>query len=162
MERLSSIRVVDASSGVAGPYCSKLFADAGADVIKLEPPEGDPLRHQSATGADLGDRDGAFFRYLNASKRSVIGTLDAPELDALLGDADLLIEDAAPDALDRAALCARHPHLVVLSITPFGLTGPLAGRAATDFTIQAGARSSAKSGTKSSRVRATCRQKGRT
>ena len=68
------LRVVDHSSGIAGPYCSKLFADAGADVIKLEPPGGDPLRAWSVAGADLGGEDGAFFRYLNASKRSTLGT----------------------------------------------------------------------------------------
>ena len=76
MQGLKGLRVVDHSSGVAGPYCSKLFADAGADVIKLEGPGGDPLRGWSATGADLGGRDGALFRYLNASKRSVVGALD--------------------------------------------------------------------------------------
>ena len=137
MQPLSSLRVIDASSGIAGPYCSKLFVDAGADVIKLEPPEGDPLRRHSGTDAPLGERDGAFFRYLNASKRSVVGPLDDPASDALLADADLLIEDRRPSELDRDALRARHAHLVVLSITPFGLSGPLAGRAASDFTIQA-------------------------
>jgi crotonobetainyl-CoA:carnitine CoA-transferase CaiB-like acyl-CoA transferase len=134
---LKNIRVVDHSSGIAGPYCSKLFADAGADVIKLELPEGDPLRCWSATGAELEGKDGGLFRYLNASKRSVVGTLADAGSDALLASADLLIEDLAPDALDRDALRERHPGLVLLSITPFGLVGPLAGRAATDFTIQA-------------------------
>ena len=75
MYGLKDLRVVDHSVAIAGPYCSKLFADAGADVIKLETPEGDPLRRWSATGADLGDRDGALFRHLNASKRSVVGGL---------------------------------------------------------------------------------------
>jgi crotonobetainyl-CoA:carnitine CoA-transferase CaiB-like acyl-CoA transferase len=135
MHGLKGIRVVDHSTGIAGPYASKLFADAGADVIKLESPGGDPLRAWSATGAKLEGADGALFRYLNASKRSVVGTL-ASEAD-LVASADLLIEDGAPDALDREALRARHPGLVLLSITPFGLTGPMAGRPATDFTIQA-------------------------
>ncbi len=137
MQGLKSVRVIDASSRIAGPYCGKLFADAGADVIKLEGREGDPLRAWSATGADLAGRDGGLFRYLNGSKRSVVGALGDAEVEALLEGADLLIEDRAPDALDRDALRARHPGLVVLSITPFGLEGPLAGRAATDFTIQA-------------------------
>jgi crotonobetainyl-CoA:carnitine CoA-transferase CaiB-like acyl-CoA transferase len=133
MHGLKAFRVVEYASEIAGPYCGKLFADAGADVIKLEGPGGDPLRRWSATGADLGGRDGALFRYLNASKRSVVGTLD----EALLGSADLLIEDLAPAALDRGALRERHPGLVIVSITPFGLLGPLAGRPATDFTVQA-------------------------
>ena len=145
MHGLKDLRVVDASSGVAGPYCSKLFADAGADVIKLEPPEGDSLRGWSATGAELGDQDGALFQHLNASKRSVIGRLgDAlPEgggddaIRELVASADLVIEDAEPGALDRQGLLDASPGLVLLSITPFGLQGPLAERPATDFTLQA-------------------------
>lgn len=140
MHGLTGIRVVDASGGIAGPYCSKLFADAGADVIKLEPPEGDPLRRWTASEADLAGGDGGLFRFLNASKRSVIGRLDAQHdeaLEALIAGADLVIEDAAVDAFDRRAFCAAHPGVVLLSITPFGLTGPLAGRPATDFTLQA-------------------------
>jgi crotonobetainyl-CoA:carnitine CoA-transferase CaiB-like acyl-CoA transferase len=141
---LKSLRVIDHSSGIAGPYCGKLFADAGADVIKLEASSGDPLRSWSAAGADLDGEDGGLFRYLNASKRSVLGTLDggpAPRADgdveALIASADLLIEDLSSDAYDRRALRERHPGLVILSITPFGLTGPMAGHPATDFTIQA-------------------------
>jgi crotonobetainyl-CoA:carnitine CoA-transferase CaiB-like acyl-CoA transferase len=142
MNGLKSLRVIDHSSGIAGPYCAKLFADAGADVIKLEAPGGDPLRRTSAAGADLGGEDGGLFRYLNASKRSVVGSLDdrgvaGDEVGALIANADLLIEDRPPDAYDRPALCLEHPGLVILSITPFGLTGPMAGRPATDFTIQA-------------------------
>jgi crotonobetainyl-CoA:carnitine CoA-transferase CaiB-like acyl-CoA transferase len=155
---LKDLRVIDHASGIAGPYCAKLFADGGADVIKLEAPGGDPLRKWSASRADLGGEDGALFRYLNASKRSVVGTLDAElrgggaeaelrgggaeavsrgESEALIASADLLIEDLPPGACDRGALCDRHAGLVILSITPFGLTGPMAGRPATDFTIQA-------------------------
>jgi crotonobetainyl-CoA:carnitine CoA-transferase CaiB-like acyl-CoA transferase len=142
---LKGLRVVDHSSGIAGPYCSKLFADAGADVIKLETPNGDPLRTWSASGADLGGRDGPLFRYLNASKRSVVGVLDEAGrnwegeggTDELIAGADLLIEDLPPGAYDRDAMLARNPGLVVLTITPFGLTGPMAGRPATGLTIQA-------------------------
>ncbi len=140
MDGLNQLRVIDHSSEIAGPYCSKLFADAGADVIKLEASQGDPLRTWSATGADLGGQDGALFRYLNASKRSVVGSLDeaaGAESEALIASADLLIEDLPPLACDRPALLERHPGLVILSITPFGLTGPMADRPATDFTIQA-------------------------
>ena len=67
------IRVVDLSSEIAGPYCSKVSADAGADVVKVETPDGDPLRAYTATGADLGGHDSALFLYLNTSKRSVVG-----------------------------------------------------------------------------------------
>ncbi|MCP5060664.1 MAG: CoA transferase [bacterium] len=140
MRGLKDIRVVEHSTGIAGPYCSKLFVDAGADVIKLEPAGGDPLRGWTASDADLGGEDGGLFRFLNASKRSVVGTIDdvpSDSLEALLIGADLLIEDLAPGAYDRGALCARHPGLVVLSITPFGLSGPMSNRPATDFTLQA-------------------------
>ena len=75
MRGLKSLRIIDHSSGIAGPYCGKLFADAGADVIKLEAPGGDALRGWSSAAADLGGETGALFRYLNASKRSVVGTL---------------------------------------------------------------------------------------
>jgi crotonobetainyl-CoA:carnitine CoA-transferase CaiB-like acyl-CoA transferase len=141
MHGLTDLRIVDHSTSIAGAYCSKLFADAGADVIKLEPAGGDPLRRWSAGDADLGDEDGALFRYLNASKRSVLGESGElgsdDETEALLAGADLLIEGLAPGAYDRTALLERFPGLVILTISPFGLTGPLAGRPATDFTIQA-------------------------
>ncbi len=139
MRGLKSLRIIDHSSGIAGPYCGKLFADAGADVIKLEAPDGDALRGWSSAAADLGGETGALFRYLNASKRSVVGTLagERGEGEALVASADLLVEDLPAGALDRDALLERHPGLVILSITPFGLTGPMAARPATDFTIQA-------------------------
>jgi crotonobetainyl-CoA:carnitine CoA-transferase CaiB-like acyl-CoA transferase len=139
---LTGIRVLDFSAQVAGPYCTKLFADAGADVIKVEPPEGDSLRRASATGADLGGSDSAFFSYLNAGKRSVVGLPGDPQVSALLSEADLVIEahGLATDGdtrLDVAKLREAHPALVVLSITPYGLTGPWADRPATEFTLQA-------------------------
>jgi crotonobetainyl-CoA:carnitine CoA-transferase CaiB-like acyl-CoA transferase len=138
MRGLMDLRIIDWSTGIAGAYCSKLFADAGADVIKLEAREGDPLRRWSASGADLGEQDGPLFRYLGASKRSVVGAIgDGAEGDALLTGADLLIEDLEPTALDRAELLERHPGLVLLGFSPFGATGPMAARPGTDFTIQA-------------------------
>ena len=79
-------------------------------------PDGDPLRTWSSSGADLAEDDGGLFRYLNASKRSVVGELELSE--ALIADADLLIEDLPPGAYDRQALRRRHPGLVILSITP--------------------------------------------
>jgi crotonobetainyl-CoA:carnitine CoA-transferase CaiB-like acyl-CoA transferase len=140
---LSDLRVIDFSTGIAGPYCTKMLADAGADVIKVEPPQGDPLRSWTATGSPLDGRDGALFRFLNTSKRSVVGSATDPSIRALVGGADLVVEspgidagsaDPAPlpeDLLDRA------DGLVVLSITPFGRCGPYAGRPWTEFTLQA-------------------------
>ena len=133
---LAGIRVVDFSTQIAGPYCSKLFVDAGAEVIKIEAPEGDSLRGWSATGADLGGRDSALFAYLNAGKQSVVGTAADPHVAALIAEADLVIEahglaSDTGERLDGARLRAGHPALVVLSITPYGITGPWAARLAT-------------------------------
>lgn len=143
---LTGTRVLDLSSGIAGPYTTKLLADAGAEVIKLESPSGDRLRRWSATGAELGDDDGAFFQYLNASKRSVVLSLAAAEgreqLVELAASADLIVEDLPPGRLDELGvgherLRARNPSLCMLSITPFGADGPWSQRAANEFTLQA-------------------------
>jgi crotonobetainyl-CoA:carnitine CoA-transferase CaiB-like acyl-CoA transferase len=138
MHGLRGINVVDLTSHVAGPYCTKLLADAGASVIKVESATGDPLRSWSATGTDLKGNDGALFQFLNASKRSVIGAHDDDAVKALVARADLLVEDLGPaSSLDRAALRKAHPNLVLLSLSPYGLTGPYAERPATEFIIQA-------------------------
>ena len=117
---LDGVRVVDCTTEIAGPYCSKLLADAGADVVKVEPPEGDPLRHWGS---------GALFEYLNTSKRSVRG--DAADLAA---SADLFVSN---EPVDTGALWAENPSLVVVVITPFGCAGPWADRPSTEFTLQA-------------------------
>src|SRR3954468_11208559 len=85
------LRVIDFSQGISGAYCTKLLADAWADVVKAEPPGGDPLRRWTASGADLGGEDGALFRYLCASKRSIVAEVgDAADVavgaDILGGD----------------------------------------------------------------------------
>jgi crotonobetainyl-CoA:carnitine CoA-transferase CaiB-like acyl-CoA transferase len=134
---LADVQVVDLTTEIAGPYCTKLFADAGAQVIKVEPAGGDPLRRYAATVELAPDEDGALFRYLNGGKQSIVVALDDPRIDALLAGADLLVEDGTQDALDVNALRLRHPHLVIASITPFGRTGPLAGQPASDLTLQA-------------------------
>jgi crotonobetainyl-CoA:carnitine CoA-transferase CaiB-like acyl-CoA transferase len=118
---LTGVRVLDRTNGIAGPYATKVLADAGADVVKVEPGSGDPMR---------GWRSGALFEYLNAGKRSVGGDGD------LAASADVLF---AGEAVDVAALHAANPALVVVTITPFGLDGPWAGRPATEFTLQASA-----------------------
>lgn len=139
---LSGIRVVDLSTQIAGPYCSKLFGDAGAEVIKIESPSGDPLRTWSATGAPLEGEDSALFRFLNAGKQSVVGAPTDSAIEELIAEADLVIEayglesDAGP-RLDVERLRAAHPALVILSITPYGRKGPWSDRKATEFTIQA-------------------------
>jgi crotonobetainyl-CoA:carnitine CoA-transferase CaiB-like acyl-CoA transferase len=144
---IDGVRVVDFSGGIAGPYASKLLADAGADVIKVEGAAGDPLRRWTASGVDLGGCDGALFRYLNTSKRSVVGELTSPEVGALLDGADIVIEGGELTDGDLADLRATRPHLVVVSVTPFGRTGPYTARPATEFTLQAWCGSTAGRGT---------------
>ncbi len=144
---LSGLRIIDASTEVAGPYCAKLLVDAGAEVIKVESPAGDPLRTYTAAEHELAeDEDGALFQFLNASKRSIVIDLDdeagRAELRALCASADVLIESFGPGGLGArslpvATLQADNPTLCVLSISPWGLTGPWAHRPATEFTLQA-------------------------
>ncbi|HEV3450385.1 MAG TPA: CoA transferase [Acidimicrobiia bacterium] len=126
---LEDIRVVDCSTDIAGPYCTKLLADAGADVVKVEPRAGgDPLRSWGS---------GALFEFLNTSKRSVTLPTDDPAFAELCRAADVLVEPPPTGPLDVRRLRDGHPALVVASITPFGLDGPWAGWAATEFTLQA-------------------------
>ena len=133
MHALTDLRVIDFSTQIAGPYCTKLLADAGADVIKLESPEGDPLRRWSATAADLGGEDGALFRFLNASKRSVVASPGDSAIEELVSGADLIVEDRVPGECKE--LAARFPGLVCLSITPYGREAPV--RPVTEFILQA-------------------------
>ena len=131
--------VVDLSTGIAGAYCTKLLADGGAEVIKVEPPEGDPLRRWSASGAEIPPgEDGALFSYLACSKHGVVvdGDTDADFIDALLADADAVVWSRG-SILTPAAILSAHPHLTVTAITPFGLEGPWRDKPATEFTLQA-------------------------
>jgi crotonobetainyl-CoA:carnitine CoA-transferase CaiB-like acyl-CoA transferase len=116
---LDGTRVLDRTGDIAGPYCTKLLADAGADVVRVEPAGGDPLRRW---------RSGALFDFLNASKRSVVEVGDLP------AGADLLVTD---EPVDVGPLWDVNPGLVVVTITPFGADGPWSGRPATEFTLQA-------------------------
>lgn len=134
---LTDLRVVDLTTGIAGAYLTKLLADAGADVIKVEPEEGDPLRRWSGSGRDLGADDGLLFQFLAAAKRSVVGSVgDAHVLD-LIGDADLVVANAPSPEMGGPELLDTFPGLVVVSLTPFGLQGPWSNRPWTDFTVQA-------------------------
>lgn len=133
---LDGLRVVDFSGGIAGPYATKLLADAGADVVKVEGPDGDPLRCWSASGTDLDGGDSALFRFLNTSKRSVVGAFGSRRASALLEGADLVVEGGELSEADLGELRRRFPQVVVTSVTPFGRTGPFRDRPATEFTLQ--------------------------
>ena len=138
---------MDLSTWIGGAYCTKLLADGGAEVIKVEAPAGDPLRRWSASAAAIAaDDDGALFNFLGASKRSVVvDPTDAGHLDALhvlLASADAVVWSPGSPLAEQAPLHPRevlraHPHLVATSITPFGLDGPWSDKAATEFTLQA-------------------------
>jgi len=132
---LHGIRVVDLSTEIAGPYCTKLLADAGADVVKVEDADGDPLRRWGPSASD--DHDGALFEFLNTSKRGARGTIeDAPVVDRCVV-ADVVVHNAPPGTFPVAPLLERNPSLVIASISPFGQDGPWARRPATEFTLQA-------------------------
>ncbi|MHA7651859.1 CaiB/BaiF CoA-transferase family protein [Mycobacterium sp. ML4] len=138
---LSDYAVIDLSSGIAGAYCTKLLADGGADVVKIESPEGDWLRSWSASRSDLAG-DGALFSFLAGSKHSVVADPDADAqfVGQLLAGADAVVWSAGSTVAERvspAAILERCPHLIVASITPFGLDGPWRDRPATEFTLQA-------------------------
>jgi len=139
---LSELRVLELSTGIAASYCGKLFADAGADVVKLEPPLGDPLRRWTASRTALLDgENSALFDFLNTGKRSVLGELRDPAGMALAERADVVIVDegASPTLDGLSALHDRIPRTTIVSITPFGLTGPYPqqGVRATEFVLQA-------------------------
>ncbi len=97
---LAGLRVIDLSIGISGAYATKMLVDAGADVVKVEPPGGDPLRTWSASGA-TGEAAGALFRFLAAGKHSVVGRPGDPDIERLIATADLLV-DPGDAALIRA------------------------------------------------------------
>ncbi len=144
---LAGYTVVDLSTGIAGAYCTKLLADGGADVIKVESPQGDPLRGWSSSGAAIPvGADGALFSYLAGSKHSVVADAeladDVEMVHKLLAAADAVIWSAGSDLVEHEsfgpeAIHSAYPHLTVTSITAFGLAGPWRDRAATEFTLQA-------------------------
>ncbi len=124
-------RVLDVSSGIPGAYAARLLAHAGADVVRLEPPGGDPLRSWRQDG-DAGG-DGALYEYLRAGQRAVTfeGDLFGTGVDVVLGSP----QGAECDVLRETA--QQHPSVVTVAITPYGLLGPWRDRPSTDLTLQA-------------------------
>lgn len=131
---LGGIRVLDLA-GPLGSYCGRLLADAGADVVKVEPPEGDPLRHRPPFAGDRpGPQSSLSFAYYHANKRGVVLDYRRPEAAAALADlganADVVVltptvrEPVAGFDPADGQLAWAGPQTVVCSITPFGLTGP--------------------------------------
>jgi crotonobetainyl-CoA:carnitine CoA-transferase CaiB-like acyl-CoA transferase len=138
---LNDLRVIDFSATIAGSYATKLLADAGAEVIKIEPAAGDPMRRWTSprqrSDAARSDHDSALFQFLNTSKQSVTGDVADASVVQLIRGADLVVNTFDPGVLDADAFCAQFPQLVLLSITPFGQSGPYSKRASTEFIVQA-------------------------
>ena len=131
---LSAYRILQIGSGIAPDYCGKLFADFGADVIKLEAPGGDPGRSMPPIAAN---GESGYFAWLNTNKRSVIETPAA--LEALLSGADVLIDGRAPADIGTSHERWRslHPGLAITGVSWFGETGPYRDFAATDAICRA-------------------------
>ena len=133
---LAGIRVLDLSRVIAGPYCAMLFADLGADVIKVERPErGDDLREWRARTGRGGMS--AVFAAVNRNKRGIALDLQKPDGARLLRDlatrSDVLVENFVPGVADRLgvgyqAVSAVNPRIVYVSVSGFGQTGPYAQR----------------------------------
>lgn len=132
---LEGLRILDFSTTIAGPHCSRLLADMGADVIKVESPEGDLMRSRPV------QRDGAstMFGQLNAGKKSIVLDLKRPEsiaaIKKLVAKVDILVENYRPGVmkrlgLDYPVLAALNPKLIYCAISGYGQTGPGAGRPA--------------------------------
>jgi crotonobetainyl-CoA:carnitine CoA-transferase CaiB-like acyl-CoA transferase len=133
---LAGLSVVECGEGVAAAFATKLMADLGADVIKIEPPDGDTTRRYGPFPGNQPDPEkSGLFIYLNANKRGVTLDLTRPEdrssMRALLANADILVHNVAPAKRDSlglasAKLAADFPPLVIAGISAFGDTGPYA------------------------------------
>lgn len=139
---LSGVKVLDLTRVLSGPFCTALLGDMGADVIKVEAPEGDSVRGQGA----MKDGLSWYFAQFNRNKRSIRLDLRKPEAKAILArliaQADVLVENFRPGVLARLGfdddrLKALRRSLVVCSINGFGSTGPYKDRPAFDFIAQA-------------------------
>ena len=141
---LEGIRVLDLGPEIAAPFCSRLLADYGADVVKVEPPNvGDPARHMGPYAGDEPHLEKSIpFLYLNTNKRGI--TLDIGStagrgvLSDLVGSVDVVVQGFPPSesgalGLDFKTLGEANPGVVVTSITPFGLSGPYRDYSATDI-----------------------------
>ena len=139
---LEGIRILDFTRVLAGPLSTALLADLGAEVIKIEPPQGDDYR---AIGP-MQNGESALFTVMNRNKKSVVLDLKSPEAVALVhamaAHADVVVENFRPGVAERlgigaATLQGLNPKLVVVSVSGFGQTGPLAHRPAYDIIVQA-------------------------
>lgn len=144
---LDGMRVLDLTWYTSGPFCTRLLADYGADVVKIEPPQGDPARGLAPFYQDVpGPERSGLFLFLNTNKRSVVIDLATEEgrnrLRGLVRDADVLVENFSPGTMERLGLGyeqlrALNPRLVMTSITNFGQDGPYRDWQGMDLTLYA-------------------------
>lgn len=143
MGALSGIRVVDFTRVVAGPYCTMLLGDLGAEVIKVELPTGDDTRNW---GPPFVEGESAYFLAINRNKKSVCLDLHTEEglvvARKLIQSADVVIENFRPGVMEKLGLnyeelCLRHPRLIYCSISGYGRTGPYKDRAGYDVIVSA-------------------------
>jgi len=142
---LDGVRVIDLTWYNAGPFCTRLLGDYGADVIKVEPPGGDPARTLPPFFKDEpGLERSGLFLFLNTNKRSVVLDLKSQEgrdrLQGLVRDADALVENFSPGTMERLGLGYEtlrglNPKLVMTSISNFGQDGPYRDWQGTDLTL---------------------------
>ncbi|MCU0802433.1 MAG: CoA transferase [Rhodobacteraceae bacterium] len=146
MTPLAGLKVIELARILAGPWAGQILADLGAEVIKVESPEGDDTRQWGPPFISReGDRSAAYFHATNRGKKAITCDFRTPEgqdtVRRLVADADILIENfkvggLGKYGLDYASLQAVNPRLVYCSITGFGQTGPYAARAGYDYIIQ--------------------------
>jgi formyl-CoA transferase len=140
---LAGLRILELTQVMAGPFCGQVLADMGADVVKIEPPDGDATRH--SLGFRMGGDDTAAFLAVNRNKRSL--TLDLKHerhravFHRLAGEADVVLENFRPGVAARLGadwetLRALNPRLIVASVSGFGQTGPYAQRPGYDLIAQ--------------------------
>ena len=143
MQALTGIKVLDLSRVLAGPYCTMVLGDLGADVIKVEPPEGDETR---GWGPPFAGGESAYYLCVNRNKRDIVIDLKTDEGKKILRDlaiqSDVLVENFRPGTLtkfglDYETLHELNPKLIYCSITGFGQTGSMKDKPGYDFMIQA-------------------------
>lgn len=140
---LDGVVVLDLSRVLAGPYCTMILGDMGADVIKIEHPVGDETRRW---GPPFASGESAYYLSVNRNKRSVTLDLDVADdvelVRRIAARADVLVENFLPGALEKRGLAlsdlrAANPRLITLSISGMGATGPESGTPGYDFIVQA-------------------------
>ena len=136
----AELRVVEIAGSHAGAFAAKLFGDYGAQVVKIIPPDGDPLLHHGEIlpSHALGDAEvGSIWAFCNTSKRILSTEVESESVRTLIESADVVIESSAPDPLVPRTAEFGSEQLVRVCISPFGLSGPWASRRSNVFTDDA-------------------------